>query len=221
MKVKIEKLDYFGRGICSVNDKICFVENALSGEEVDIEITSEKSKFCEAKVSKYYKESESRQNARCPYFSVCGGCQLQMVDFNYENNFKREKVCELVEHYTDLDRSKVLDIYYDQEFNYRNKIVLHVKNGEIGLYEKDSHKIIEISECLLVNQKINKVINFLKGLDDLEKIEEIMIRIGNKTGDIMVSIKGDFNNYLSLLEIVDVLIINGVVKTPQVRLFHI
>ena len=34
MKIKIEKLDHFGRGICYVDGKICFVEDTLEGEEV-------------------------------------------------------------------------------------------------------------------------------------------------------------------------------------------
>ena len=38
MKVEIEKLDHYGRGITKINDKICFVENALPEEFVEIEI---------------------------------------------------------------------------------------------------------------------------------------------------------------------------------------
>ena len=42
MKVEIRKLDNFGRGITYVNDKICFVENTLPGEIVEIKIIKEK-----------------------------------------------------------------------------------------------------------------------------------------------------------------------------------
>ena len=45
MRVKIEKLDNFGRGITYLNNRICFVENALPGEIVDIDIIKEKSKY--------------------------------------------------------------------------------------------------------------------------------------------------------------------------------
>ena len=38
MKVKIEKLDHFGRGIAFVDGKICFINNALPGEIVKIKI---------------------------------------------------------------------------------------------------------------------------------------------------------------------------------------
>ena len=44
MNVKIEKLDHFGRGITNINNKICFVENALPNEIVTIEIFKETKK---------------------------------------------------------------------------------------------------------------------------------------------------------------------------------
>ena len=43
-EIKIEKLDNTGRGICYINDKITFVENALPDEIVNIKITKESKK---------------------------------------------------------------------------------------------------------------------------------------------------------------------------------
>ena len=42
MRVKIERLDDFGRGISFVNNKICFVSGVVPEEEVEIEIVKEK-----------------------------------------------------------------------------------------------------------------------------------------------------------------------------------
>ena len=41
LTVQIEKLDHYGRGITRINGKICFVENALPKETVEIEIIKE------------------------------------------------------------------------------------------------------------------------------------------------------------------------------------
>ena len=49
-EIKIEKLDNTGRGICYVNDKITFVENALPDEIVNINLTKESKKYNEAEV---------------------------------------------------------------------------------------------------------------------------------------------------------------------------
>ena len=60
MQVKIDRLDNFGRGITYINNKICFVDNALPNEIVEIEIIKEKSKYIEAKVINYIKKSNKR-----------------------------------------------------------------------------------------------------------------------------------------------------------------
>ena len=57
MIVDILRIDDFGRGITYVNDKICFVENALPKEKVLIEIQNEKKKYLEAKVIKVLEKS--------------------------------------------------------------------------------------------------------------------------------------------------------------------
>ena len=45
LQVKIEKLDHYGRGITRINDKICFVENALPKETVEIEVIKESNNY--------------------------------------------------------------------------------------------------------------------------------------------------------------------------------
>ena len=53
MKVRIEKLDNYGRGITYLDGKICFVEKALPNETVEIKIIKETNKYLEAIVEEY------------------------------------------------------------------------------------------------------------------------------------------------------------------------
>lgn len=50
MKVTIEALDHFGYGIAHINNKVIFVENALPGEVVKIEIIEDKKNYSKASV---------------------------------------------------------------------------------------------------------------------------------------------------------------------------
>ena len=92
-EVKIEKLDNQGRGICYVNNKITFVENALPEEQVIIRLTKESKKFNEAEVLEYIMTSKDRVESPCPYFKECGGCEL--LNLSYENTCKY-KTCTLL-----------------------------------------------------------------------------------------------------------------------------
>ena len=88
MNVKIEKLDHFGRGITEIDNKICFVENALPNEIVKINIIKETKKYYVAEVVDFIEKSPNRIIEKCPYYSIfCGGCDLEHLSFKKENEF--------------------------------------------------------------------------------------------------------------------------------------
>ena len=130
MEVKIEKLDNYGRGITYLNNKICFVSNALPGEIVLIEIEKENRKYIEAKLLSYKNKSSNRIIEECPYSGFCGGCQLNHINYDDENKFKEEKVRDILKKFVNIDFDIVKSIVYHERNHYRNKVILHGKNGK-------------------------------------------------------------------------------------------
>ena len=212
MEVKIEKLDNFGRGITYLNNKICFVENAYPEEIVEIEIVKENKKIIEAKTIKVITKSNNRVESKCPYSNICGGCNFSNLKYEEELIYKTEKVKDLISKYTGLTNI-VEDTNYINEYNYRNKIILHGKNNKLGLYEENTNNIVEINECLLVNNKINEIIKILK--KENISIEEALIKTSNDEKEVLVSIKGKINNIDKLKDKCTVLIINDELKTTN------
>lgn len=207
MKVEILKLDNFGRGITYINDKICFIENTLPNEVVEIEITKETSKYYNAKVTKYIEKSPLRIEEECPYSSICGGCNLNHICFNDENKFKLDKVKSILKKYANIDSNLIKEIIYHDRNHYRNKITLHGNGNEIGLYKENTNEIIPISSCLIVNPKINEIIKVLNNTS--KEISEVIIKTSNDNSKVMVSIIGTIDNIEILKELCDVLIINN------------
>lgn len=181
MKVKIEKLDNFARGITYLNNKICFVDNALPNEVVEIEIIKEKAKYLEAKVINYLEISPDRIDIDCPYYDLCGGCNLRHLSYDKENEYKQNKVKDLLIHMGKID-TKVNDIIYGNDTNYRNKVTFHSDDKDIGYYEKGTNKIISIDKCLLLDNEINKVISSLTPIG-----EDIIIRTSNDSKKILIN----------------------------------
>lgn len=213
MEVKIERLDDLGRGITTIHQKICFVEDALPNEVVDIKIQKEHSKYLEGTVLQYVEQSPIRIEAECPYTNLCGGCQLNHICYNEENKFKKEKVKRILKKYADLDPEIVDSIIYQNRNYYRNKITLHGNKKTIGLYRKKSSEIIPIKECLLENHKINELIHYFAHLNS--GLEEVIIKTSNDNSKVMVSIKGEIEDYKKLLKLCDVLIINNQYMTNE------
>ena len=212
MQVKIEKLDNFGRGITYINNKICFVEKALPEEVVEIEITKENSKLIEAKTVKIIESSNSRVESICPYSKTCGGCNFLNLDYKEELLYKTNKVKDLVSKFTKLDNI-VEDTNYINEYGYRNKIILHGKNKQLGLYEESTNNIVDIDKCLLVNNKINEIIKVLK--EENISIEEALIKTSNDEKEVLINIKGQVNNLDRIKDLSDVFILNDKLITDK------
>ena len=218
MKVTIEKLDHFGRGITHINDKICFVENALPEETVDIEIINENKKYLEATTKKIKEKSPYRIKSKCKYSDRCGGCNFNHLLYEEENKYKKEKVKEIIERFGELDKKIVKNVVSSDEYNYRNKIILHGIGKNLGFYEEKTHSVIPIEKCLLVSPNMNKIIKVLNSIN--ERIEEVLIRCNNDDSMIMVELEGKVTNLDKLKEVCDVLIYNGLILTDQDELIN-
>ena len=203
--MQIEKLDYYGRGIGRINNKITFVENALKDEIVDIKILKESKKYNEAIVKSYNTKSKSRVTPKCKYYNICGGCNISHLKEEEQEGFKDSKIKELLNRNLNIEHLDKIE--YSKFYNYRNKI---------GLYKNKSNELIEIDECLLVDDKINNVIKILKKIIKKEKnLKKATIKLGNTTNEVMLILEGKIKDYSELLNKVDVLIINDKVVSKK------
>ena len=78
--VEIKKLDHQGRGIGKIDGKVIFVANTCIGEEVEVEVIKNSSKYMEGRVTKILKKSSDRINFSCPYYI--------MYDFDFIKSYK-------------------------------------------------------------------------------------------------------------------------------------
>jgi 23S rRNA (uracil1939-C5)-methyltransferase len=179
MKCIIEKLDHQGRGIAFIDGKITFVENALPGEELEIQITNEKKKFKEAIVKKRITISNDRIEPKCPYYNECGGCNLLHLNYKNQLNYKENKIKDILKRYADIDYVEKI-IPSEENFNYRNKVTLKV-DKKLGYFKRKSNDIVYINECKLVQKNINKIIKDLNEINEFNNVYEVIIRNVNST----------------------------------------
>ena len=183
LKLNIEEMDNFGRGIAKVDSFVIFVFNALKGETVKAKVINVKKHYGEAIAEEIIKSSSKREKPKCPYYTLCGGCDLLNLSYEEEINYKKKKVEEVLK--------KEVEIIPTKRINYRNKLVLHVKEGKIGLFQKNTHSLVPINECLMSDKKINEIIKRLNNFKSLDKIEEIMIRAFD---NVMMNVKGNISS---------------------------
>ena len=185
-QVTINKLDNKGRGIGYTSGKIVFVKNALPGEVVTLKNIKEHKKYITADIQNIVKKSELRNIPKCPYYDSCGGCNLMHVGIDYQEEYKEEKVKEILKKYANI-KENIKFIKNNKELYYRNKVTLKVKNGEFGYYNDETHNFINVNNCLLVNNKINE---FIKSKVIKINNGELVIRV-NYRDELLISIKSE------------------------------
>jgi len=172
--IEITSLDHNGKGLGKLNNKIVFIENALPGEIVDLKIIKEKKNFIEAEVNNFIKKASNRIESPCPYFNICGGCDLLHMTYKDQTKFKQSKIENIINKYLNT-KTKINGIVKsDNNFYYRNKTTFQVKE-KIGFYKNKTYEIVPIKECLISNKTINNSIKYLEQLD-LKNINKITCR---------------------------------------------
>lgn len=181
-EVKIIRLNNEGLGVALVNKFVTFVYNALPEELVKIRITEVNENYAKAIVTNYIETSKNRVIPSCPFYEKCGGCNLMHMNYESQVSFKKDKVKSIFKKVSNIDID-IKDIIYDKEYNYRNKVVLKVKNDKIGLYREKTNDIINVDKCLLLDNKIN---------DELIKLELFIHRYkNNNINEIMIRVIND------------------------------
>ena len=166
LEVDILRLGANGEGVAVHEGIVIFVPHALVGERVLVHIINDKNSFLIAKIIKIIKASEHRVQPVCPYFKKCGGCDLQHMPYEMQLNFKKEMVKNSLEKYAKIE-TKINDVVAsDKVLRYRNKFAFPVVEDagaiKIGMFQKNSHRVIEIEDCMLQSETAKTILKLFK-----------------------------------------------------------
>ena len=186
MRISVKRMDHLGRGIGYNEGKVIFIPKAIPGDVVDIEITNSYKKYDIGKIIEIIEPSNERIDVGCPYYYECGGCHISNLKYFNQVNFKKDKVIDMFKRYLNKEIVPRV-ISSEKDFEYRNKITYQVENGKIGLVDINNN-FIEIDKCLLVSDRVNKLLSILKK-EDLSKTIKIVIR--ECDNGLILSITGD------------------------------
>lgn len=204
----VEILDngFGGEGITKIDGQVVFIPGAIKGEKVKIKILKVTAKVCYAKILDILEKSEHRTLSQCETYPKCGGCSLRHMDYDYTMQMKKKSVQNTLK--KALGRPISVDEVLPMEnpFYYRNKLQYPVGINEagepvMGVFAERSHRIIPVAlECKIQNQLAQKIagsiFQFAKenGISAYNEkmqtgiLRHIVIRVGRKTNEIMVTL---------------------------------
>ncbi|MFO7887933.1 MAG: 23S rRNA (uracil(1939)-C(5))-methyltransferase RlmD [Eubacteriales bacterium] len=216
-EIEIIDLNFRGQGVGKVDNYVIFVNNTLLGDKVKIKISKAISKYAVGNVVEYLERSKKFEEPDCPYFYKCGGCQIMHMKYEEQLNYKREILINELNR-NNLENIKNIKIKntigMEKPYRYRNKgaFPLNIRNGKllIGPYEKGSHNIVDIDDCLIQNQWTKEIIGSIRDFiiknnisvynerNHKGSIRHILMR-NNQDGELMLVIvsKNNIKNKLN------------------------
>ena len=121
--VLIEDYAAEGKSLARVDGKVIFVEGAVPGDIVDIQLQKNKADWAEGFVKKFHTYSEIRVKPFCSHFGVCGGCQWQMLPYEQQMAYKHKQVVDNLTRIAKIALPEIAPILGASETEgYRNKV---------------------------------------------------------------------------------------------------
>jgi len=166
IEVKIERLVHLGMGIGRINGKRIFIPFSSPGDRLLVKVRDIKRDYIKGDIINILEPSQYRREPVCSLFSICGGCHLQHIDYEYQIKFKEEIFLNLLRKIGKLKDIEIREtIPSKKPFFYRNRVQLKAKNDNnsiIGFYKLGSRDIVEVNKCFIVDPSINSLIGRLK-----------------------------------------------------------
>lgn len=176
-KVEITDVAAEGKAICRVEDRVVFVQHAVPGDIVDVQVTKKRKSYYEGFPIRYHKYSDIRQEPLCEHFGTCGGCKWQALPYEHQlkykereviNNLQRIGKVELPQHQPILG-SKETEFYRNKlEFTFSNRrwLTENELNADSEVSDKNGlgfhipgmfDKVVDVKKCHLQREPSNAI----------------------------------------------------------------
>ncbi len=111
-----------GRAMGRHDGKVIFVDYAVPGDILNVQVTKNKKDFAIASILEIVQPSVDRQKETCSHFGVCGGCKWQHIPYNKQLEYKQQQVEEIFRRIGHLNFPPIRPIIGAKDiYHYRNK----------------------------------------------------------------------------------------------------
>ncbi|MDX9691690.1 MAG: 23S rRNA (uracil(1939)-C(5))-methyltransferase RlmD [Acholeplasmataceae bacterium] len=206
LNVSIKRMGINGEGIAYDQKLAIFVEGALPGEDVEIEIKEVFDNRATAITKNVLKQSKSRSVPFCPVYETCGGCQTQHMAYETTLAHKRDIILQSFDRYMNPKPNPNVVKKAIGSANptfYRNKASLPVQKlrgkNVFGMYARNSNHFIPIDDCPIQHELINQILKScillmdqyqMDAMDPKTKkgyVRSIVVRVAMHTKEAQVS----------------------------------
>ncbi len=163
--------------------RVVFVEGAIPGETVRVELTKQKKSFANGFVVSVESPSADRRQPPCVHVDEgCGGCDWQHIVPDRQSELRREVVIDGLKRIAKLDNPAVEASPYLPTTGYRTTLRLAVHNGKAGFRQRASHQVGSADSCIIAHPLALEIIQQGR----FPGAKEVTVRVGANTGERLV-----------------------------------
>jgi len=171
-----------GKALSKIAGKVIFIEGAVPGDVVDVQLSKNKKEWAEGKAVHFHSLSTDRVTPFCGHFGVCGGCKWQMLPYEKQLQYKQNEVEQNLRRIGKVALPPIQPIIGCTETaRYRNKLEFTFSNKRYLLPEEISakevieqenalgfhvprlfDKVIDITTCHLMAEPVNAIKNTIR-----------------------------------------------------------
>lgn len=186
VELEITDLAYGGNGVAKYENFTIFVPLGLPGSKITASITEVKKNYAMANMNKILVESPHFVKPVCPLFPICGGCQWLHIDYAGQMKYKKKFIEYALKTHSGVDNPNLNEVIgYTEPLYYRDRAQYKpgVDKGVpvLGFYRANSHDVVKVNECFIVNKKINEIASIISAI--LEKEKKKVTVYDEKTND--------------------------------------
>ncbi len=190
----VDSLDIDAQGIARRPDgKVVFIEGALPGELVSVNVHRRKNSWEGASVTQVHRESSQRVRPGCPHFGLhagaCGGCKMQHLHPSAQVAVKQRVLEDNLWHLGKVKPELIMRPIEGPAWGYRYRARLSVryvlKKDEVlvGFHERKSRYVADMRQCPVLPPHVSALLlplrKLIYGMDARQSCPQIELAGGD------------------------------------------
>jgi len=176
-KLRLESIASGGDALARFDGKTIFVEGGAPCEEVLCRTTEDHGSWARAELLEILKPSPARVNAACPFYGVCGGCNLQHIEYEAQLKIKANILKDSFLRIGGISAPEPL-VFSSPPWEYRNRMQFHCfrerapgkkqnsytilqreEKAEFGLMGRAGGEIVPVTDCPIAVPSIRELLS--------------------------------------------------------------
>ncbi len=199
----ITDLDRHGQGLGRLEGEVIVVAGGLPGDTLEVRLTGRAKGLRQGHLERLITASPGRRRPPCILADHCGGCSLQPLDDDHQQQWKQASVAQALRRLGGLQPPLRPLLASPHGLGYRNRAVIPLErtgDGHLraGYYRRGSHRIVNLNHCPVLDPRLDALIAPLKS--DLEAsdwpidrhggggLRHLALRLGVNTGEVLLTL---------------------------------